>query len=228
MKCPCSTLGLSWKVSRGALAREFVQIRNTLIGRIHSTYPIDNSGKNTDWRKRSIVRNMGPLDPSLQPFVQYKLDELVDAYTRLRFDEGSGQLDGVVQRLTEQIIPAIFQTCAPNLLPPILKKPPKVSGVLGGLLGKRDEVETPELSIAVASEEEFLAARTAVNQSILFFRILRLEKVARSLTISLKWRISMFVFFLDLIHRQSLDGIERAVEMPQNTRKISSLGPFAL
>ena len=214
--------------SREALAREFVQIRNTLIGRIHSTYPIDYSGKNTDWRKRSIVEKMGPLDPSLQPFVQYQPDELIDAYTRLRFDQGSGQLDGAAQRLIDQIIPAIFQRSAPNLPLPILNKPHKVSGILGGLLGKRDEVENPELSIAGVTEEQFREARLAVNQSISIFRKIGLEKVAISLTLSWKWRISMFVFFLDLIHRQRLNSIEQAFDKPKKTNNTSNLGPLAL
>ena len=188
----------------GILSREFLLQKKNLFGQIRSAYPNNRNPDPSGHSARSVLRKMGELDPCFEQWVEYAPEELLDAYTTLRFGNSSGHLGRVVSRLRPLILTQVVDDVLkrfPEIPRPLITAAIEVmpDEALSQVIGffNWDEMEK---TIFDASKSEYLLARRALNSAVILFRCLGLQKVSDSLRHP-TWQTLMFVLLLRIIRR---------------------------
>lgn len=191
---------------RKCLLRAFIEFRNGLTKSVHSTYPHVKNPDANAWPAKSVIRNMGELDPSLAKIAKYENSELLAAYRLAKFGEvGLKDLDRPIEQLGKMVLNSskfIFGNL-PILLGQLSGEIRRYVQEFGGFFERNPEFRNSvDRTILEATPEQYEIARQIYRLLVRVFSKMGLRKVSNSL-LHPKWRLTIFVLALHLTFRLS-------------------------
>jgi hypothetical protein len=198
---------------REILIRYFSRERNALTRTIHSAYPQVTNSDPSNWPAQTVIRNMGELDPVFHSFIQYRPDEMLEAYELLRHDSDDvTKLTGAFERLIRELVARLAPSLSSQEITDIVAvfDVSQLLQPMRGIFGPANDAEySVATSIRNADRADFEAAKTLTAAVVWPFKKLGLPKVARSL-LHPRWRLLVFVLLVHAVFLFRTKALQKA------------------